>query len=184
MDETKTKMMKLGKILHIILLIFRGLMIVLGAILLGAIVVMNVTDINLPKISTDLFMVGFNIEQSGDIALTKEIITVSFIALSVDLIMAFVITHFLDQVFKSIAEGNSPFDANNIKALTNSARTGIAYIFIPGIALFVSGALLAPGVGFDYEINSELIFFVLVLYFLIRIFAYGAQLQQQADETL
>lgn len=82
--------------------------------------------------------------------------------------MFFVILCFAHKFAKSLEECNSPFEENVIKCMKNF------------------GISLIPWVIFTFVTSGSLILalIVLVIFLLMSIFKYGAQLQQEADETL
>lgn len=82
--------------------------------------------------------------------------------------MFFVILCFAHKFAKSLEECNSPFEENVIKCMRNFGISLIPWVIF---AFITSGSLI-----------MALIVFVILL--LISIFKYGAQLQQESDETL
>lgn len=96
-----------------------------------------------------------------------SIATVCFLG-AIYFAMFFVILCFAHKFAKSLEECNSPFEENVIKCMRNFGISLIPWVIF---AFITSGSLI-----------MALIVFVILL--LISIFKYGAQLQQESDETL
>ena len=101
----------------------------------------------------------------------KASFSAALIAVAVYLALFFVILCFANKFAVALEECNSPFEENVIKRMKNF---GISLIPWAAIAFFASGYLSG--------IVILLIVFVVLLF--MSIFKYGAQLQQESDETL
>ena len=91
-------------------------------------------------------------------------------------------------MFKKLCEAFSvcrtPFDEAVIRRMTTFAWTLIVCAVVSSFAAAVGSAALAGFGKMNFNLSLNPIITALIVFFLCMIFRYGAQLQQEADETL
>lgn len=104
----------------------------------------------------------------------------------------FVVFCFLDTLMKEFRTCGTPFAPGVIRKLSNFAWSLIPMGLLSGFSggevlparFFSVNAFSADGLGKGFTVNISVLLFILVVFALVQIFKYGAELQQQADETL
>lgn len=91
---------------------------------------------------------------------------------------------FVVALCKAIEKSQSPFDENIINKMKKLAIAFIPWVLIKGLATSLQGYSFTGKFDFDSGIDLGTVLIVLVFVVLISVFRYGAQLQQQSDETL
>ena len=85
-------------------------------------------------------------------------------------------------LFKSIEDSHTPFDIKNINIIKKIANIMKILVIVPPILSISIATLFKTTATINF--NFSMILVVVVFYCLSEIFAYGAQLQKDADETL
>ena len=88
------------------------------------------------------------------------------------------------QLCKAFQTCRTPFDEPVIQRMTAFAWALIICAVVSCIAQASVGALLTGWQHMNFSLNLAPVFTALIVFFLCMIFRYGAQLQQEADETL
>ena len=99
---------------------------------------------------------------------------------------------FLDALMKAFRTCETPFAPDVIRKMSNFAWSLIPMGLLSGfsggeilpIRFFSANAFSVDGSDGEFTINISVILMILVVFALVQIFKYGAELQQQADETL
>ncbi|MBE6828235.1 MAG: DUF2975 domain-containing protein [Ruminococcaceae bacterium] len=138
----------------------------------------ELSEVSVSKLENGL---SFNAKTNSISFSIKRIIVclaVSFIFLGAVTVMLYM----LKGLMKSIKNCDTPFSDEIIKKMTYFANSTIPVIVLNMIC---GGLWVSIGKsGFDMTINLSSVFMVMVIYILVTIFKYGAQLQHESDETL
>lgn len=78
----------------------------------------------------------------------------------------------------------SPFEENVIAKMKALAWSLLPWIVLPAFAESALTNLLSGGFRWNFSLDLTMIVTVLIVFVLVRIFQYGAILQQESDETL
>ncbi len=97
-----------------------------------------------------------------------------------------VMLYFLKALMTEFKTCDTPFAESVIKKMTNFGWSLIPMAVLSGVTGSSITALVFSGgaKNFDYSLNLSVVLVVLVVLALVQVFKYGAQLQQQSDETL
>ena len=96
---------------------------------------------------------------------------------------ALVMLCFLKSLMTELRSCDTPFASGVIKKMTNFAWSLIPMAVLSGVSF--DWSFLANSVrDFHFSVNLSAVLVILVVLALVQVFKYGAQLQQQADETL
>ncbi len=91
--------------------------------------------------------------------------------------------YMVKSLMKSLKSCDTPFSQDIIKKMTN-----FAYSLIPAVILYMLfdgfKSSLTVGSGYEFSLNIGSVLLVAVVYILVMIFKYGAELQKESDETL
>ena len=146
--------------------------------------VIEISDSDISQISALKTDDGFQVNaKTNDIVISiKNIIfnlAVTFIFLGAVAVMA----HFLTALMKALRKCETPFSEDVIKAMSRFAIS-----LIPAVCLNMLCGGLWSSLGnrgeFGMTVNIGSVLLVAVIFLLIAVFKYGAQLQQESDETL
>ena len=88
------------------------------------------------------------------------------------------------QLCKAFQACRTPFDEPVIKRMNTFAWTMIVCAVVSCFARGAASAILSGWQRVSFTLNFSSIFIALIVFFLCMVFRYGAQLQQEADETL
>ncbi len=91
---------------------------------------------------------------------------------------------FLKKLMGELETCDTPFAPGVIKRMTNYAWSLIPMAVLSGFSGTEWILLSARSGRISYSVNLHLVLIILVILALVQVFKYGAQLQQQADETL
>lgn len=91
--------------------------------------------------------------------------------------------HMVNKLMKALKKCETPFSDDVIKYMNR-----FAYSLIPAVVLNMltssSWDSIKIGTGFDFSFDVASVFLVVIVFVLVIIFKYGAQLQKESDETL
>lgn len=87
-------------------------------------------------------------------------------------------------IFKDISKGASPFTELQIKRLKTISWLLIGTLFIPIILPNILHWIMVPGKYFSISLDGMSLIVPILFYALVEVFAYGALLQREVDETL
>ena len=139
----------------------------------------TISEISVKKINSGLIVNA----KTNEITISMNRIIVSLVSAFIYLLAITVALHMVKALMKSLKECETPFSEIVIKKMTNFA-TSLVCVVILSIILsgfwktFILGAIYKPSV------NLGSILLVAIIYILIIVFKYGAQLQKESDETL
>ncbi len=91
---------------------------------------------------------------------------------------------FLKKLMSELENCDTPFAPGVIKRMTNYAWSLIPMAVLSGFSGTEWILMSARSGQINYTVNLHLVLIILVILALVQVFKYGAQLQQQADETL
>ena len=172
------KIKKMSKILDVILKI-TAIMIITG------IAASSVITVAAPSLDLDNFklagMWGRTVALQGDV----DEFRVVMIAEALNGAVVAAILFMASFIFKNISRGGSPFTQKNANRLKIISLLLIALsAVIPPLHALVSLVMLSSVSSLVVYFNFTYAIFAAVFFCLALIFEYGAELQQQADETL
>ncbi|MCA9766251.1 MAG: DUF2975 domain-containing protein [Carnobacterium sp.] len=87
-------------------------------------------------------------------------------------------------IFKDISNGESPFNDKQVKRLKKISRLLIGVLFIPLLLPNILHWMMISGKYFSISLDGVSLIAPILFYALVEIFAYGALLQREIDETL
>ncbi len=117
----------------------------------------------------------FNLDGSN----LSFVIGLGLILSSLILVATYVILIFVYKLAREISICQSPFEENVVKRMKH-----FAFSMIPWAVLSCFGGSITNGVNIGINIDVVSILVVAMIFLLVYIFDFGAQLQRQADETL
>lgn len=102
----------------------------------------------------------------------------------VAVLLAFISVFFASKLCKAFQVCESPFEENVIKSMKNFAISLIPWALFSSVPESYMNSILGNGLKFSISLDMNVIFTVLIILMLTVVFKYGAQLQQESDETL
>ena len=99
---------------------------------------------------------------------------------------------FLDALMKEFRTCETPFSPGVVRKMSNFAWSLLPMGLLSGfsggevlpVRFFSVNTFSVNGIGSEFTINISVVLMILVVFALVQVFKYGAELQQQADETL
>lgn len=104
------------------------------------------------------------------------------ISLIVYVIILYKVLKYLDQLFKNIFEGETPFTLENVKYIKSMAHLMIAAIIIANFGEVISELLVRYSLNIDFEIFD--LIEILFLYSMSYIFEYGYYIQKGTNAVM
>ncbi|WP_313467082.1 DUF2975 domain-containing protein [Carnobacterium sp.] len=144
---------------------------------------MKVTDFELTQSSFPLFSMGYSSTTNVELAQLREGYIIFSIGIIVSMIYA-VLFFVASSIFSDISNGESPFKKLQVKRLKRVSWLFTSTIFIPLILQNVLHWILIPGGYYFISLGGTELVTAIIFYILAEIFAYGAALQREVDETL
>ena len=132
------------------------------------------------------------VEENGGLVINAKTneVTISMKIIIAALISAFIFLgtttfalYMVKALMKSLKNCETPFSEEVIKNMSRFANSLVCVVII-GTIFNGFLTLLKTGTRFELSINLGSILLVAVIYILIIVFKYGAQLQHESDETL
>ena len=144
----------------------------------------KVNDEDISELSIQEQDGGLNIKaKTNEITISMKKITIFLAATFVYLLIVTIALFMVKSLMKSLKTAETPFTPEIIKKMTTFANTLIAVVLARTIrGGFVS--LLTSGNKFNLSFDLSSILLVAVIYLLIFVFKYGAELQKESDETV
>lgn len=125
-----------------------------------------------------------------DINVKTNEITFSISKIIIALIAAFIYMgavtaslYMVKALMKALKECETPFSEKVIKKMSNFASSLICVVALNVIAKGFWSSM-ASGSGYSLSINLGSVLLIAVIYILVIVFKYGAELQHESDETL
>ncbi len=116
--------------------------------------------------------------------ITKQDLVHLLIWVDIYLALFLVSLIFFGRLCKSLHNCVSPFAPEVIDALRNFAFSLIPWIVVSTVLDTMASGLASGNMHFSFSINLGMLVLVILMFVLVRIFRYGAMLQQEADETI
>lgn len=116
--------------------------------------------------------------------LNVQAVILAFILTLVNTIYATVVLFFVRALMKSIEKCETPFCDRVIKNMKRFGFSLIPFAILSGTSENAWQSLLSLGVNVHLGIDFTVVFGILIVFMLVMIFSYGAELQKQSDETL
>lgn len=99
---------------------------------------------------------------------------------------------FLEALMKEFRTCETPFAPGVVRKMSNFAWSLLPMGLLSGfsggevlpVRFFSVNTFSVNGIGSEFTINISVVLMILVVFALVQVFKYGAELQQQADETL
>lgn len=144
---------------------------------------MDVADFKLTQSSFPLFTIGYEHSVISASSQLRERYIIFIIGIIVSIIYAalFFVASF---IFRDISNGKSPFNELQVKRLKRVSWLFTSTIFIPLILQNILHWILIPGGYYFISLDGTELVTAIIFYVLAEIFAYGALLQREVDETL
>ena len=102
----------------------------------------------------------------------------------VNTICVIVILFMVRKLMKSLEKCETPFCTDVIKNMKHFAYSLIPFAILNGTSESAWDSITSLGVRVHLGIDFTVVFGILIVFMLIMIFSYGAELQKQSDETL
>ena len=191
MNETKgvigvnKKIIFTSKLLNIFLkfLVLLSIFIIVLFIVGAKFGFMKVTEFKLTQTSFPIFSMGYSSTTNVELSQLREGYIIFIIGIIVSMIYA-VLFFIASSIFRDISNGESPFKEFQIKRLKRVSWLFTSTIFIPLILQNVLHWILIPGGYYYISLGGTELVTAIIFYILAEIFAYGAALQREVDETL
>ena len=90
----------------------------------------------------------------------------------------------LRSLFKAFEKCETPFCTEVISKIKNFGYSLIPFIVLKSAVDTAWGSILSTGFEGSVNIDFTMVIAILIVFMLAMIFGYGAELQQQSDETL
>ena len=121
--------------------------------------------------------------KTNEITISMKKIIIAFISAFIFLGAVTVSLYMVKALMKSLKNCETPFAEDVIKNMTRFANSLVCVV---ALNIILSGfwSSLTPGMSYKPSINLGSVLLVAVIYILITVFKYGAQLQRESDETL
>ncbi len=127
---------------------------------------------------------GINIKaKTNEITISMKRIIIALILAFIFLVAVTVSLYMVKALMKSLKECETPFSDEVIKKMSHFA-TSLVCVVVLNTIFGGFWSTLTAGLKYRLSINLESILLVAVIYILITVFKYGAQLQRESDETL
>lgn len=114
------------------------------------------------------------------IGMIRIILLMGLLSLAVYLVCTFFIAGFC----KALSQCKTPFEAELVKKMQTLAWAMLALPFISSLTESLTESVLSGSIHIQLSIDLMEVILILAMFALSYIFKYGAQLQQESDETL
>ena len=144
----------------------------------------KLNDSTLSEITTEEKDGGFAINaKTNEITISMKRIVVSLISAFIFFAALTVTLHMVKVLMNALRKCETPFSEKVIKSMT---RFSISLICTVVLGFVNSGfwSSLRTGGSYTFSINIGSLLLVAVIYILVVVFKYGAELQKESDETL
>ena len=121
--------------------------------------------------------------KTNEISISMKKITIALVSVFIYLGAVTVTLYMVKALMKSLKKCETPFAEDVIKNMTRFATSLVCVVILH---MILGGVLSSVRSGSKFELSIDLgsILLVAVIYILIIVFKYGAQLQHESDETL
>ena len=121
--------------------------------------------------------------KTNEISISMKKITIALVSVFIYLGAVTVTLYMVKALMKSLKKCETPFAEDVIKNMTRFATSLVCVVILH---MILGGVLSSVRSGSKFELSIDLgsILLVAVIYVLITVFKYGAQLQHESDETL
>lgn len=180
MDSLKEKIQKTSGIMAVITKVLCILLAV--GLLIPVLVLMR----SAAAPDTDLSAIpglGFY-SPSGELMTSNGEIIAGMFTIIVSAIFIIYILIIAYRIFKAISRYMMPFSHDNAKKLKKIAVILLIYSIAVPIAKAGFYGTFAPEIQIQTSVNSLSVILAMIFFFISVLFSYGAELQQQSDETL
>ena len=144
----------------------------------------KVDDSDLSEVSAYKTENGFLVNaKTNEKVFTIKNIIVNLVATFIFLLTVEIAVHFLASLMKALRKCETPFCDSVIKSMSRFAISLIPAVFMNMLCGGLWSSLGNRG-EFGMTVNLSSVLLVAVIFLLIAVFKYGAQLQQESDETL
>ena len=122
-------------------------------------------------------------DKTNEITISMKKIIIALISAFIFLGAVTVSLYMVKALMKSLKNCETPFSEEVIKNMTRFANSLVCVV---ALNIILSGfwSSFTPGMSYKTSINLGSVLLVAVIYILITVFKYGAQLQRESDETL
>jgi len=116
--------------------------------------------------------------------LTVKSVLTALIFTFINTVLTIVVLFFIRALLKAIERCETSFCDDVIKRMKCFGFSLIPLAFFSGVSENAWDSLLTVGANVHFGIDLKVVFGILIVFMLVMIFSYGAQLQKQSDETL
>ena len=116
--------------------------------------------------------------------ITVKSVMTALIFTFINTLLTIVVLFFIRALLKSIERCETPFCEDVIKKMKRFGYSLIPFAIFSGVSESAWDSLLTVGAKVHFGIDLTVVFGILIVFMLVMIFSYGAQLQREADETL
>lgn len=140
---------------------------------------MKVSDFDQTRNLSSLFSVSYEHSVTSALSQTREKYIILIIGGVVSILYA-TLFFVASSIFSAISIDESPFKELQVKRLKRVSQLFISTIIVQNVLHWI----LIPGGYFYINLNGTELVTAIIFYILAEIFAYGAALQREVDETL
>lgn len=145
----------------------------------------TVNDNDISEFSVSETENGFNINaKSSPIEFTAQKLIVALVFSFLYLGSLTAMFYMIKALMKALKECETPFTENVIKRMQNFGWSLIPVIVLSALTESVWGAVGSGSTAINFSLNLGGLLVLAVVFVLTLVFKYGAELQQQSDETL
>ena len=116
--------------------------------------------------------------------ITVKSVMTALIFTFINTLLTIVVLFFIRALLKSIERCETPFCEDVIKKMKAFGFSLIPFAIFSGVSESAWDSLLTVGAKVHFGIDLTVVFGILIVFMLVMIFSYGAELQKQSDETL
>ena len=116
--------------------------------------------------------------------LTKPILIRLMVWADILLALFLVSVIFFGRLCRRVADCRTPFAAEVIDSLRNFTISLVPWVVVGSVVDSIFRSATLGGTHMSFSLNLGMLVLVILLFVLVRIFRYGAMLQQESDETI
>ena len=121
---------------------------------------------------------------ANSITLSKGKLMVSLVATVLLMLAVVIMLYMIKALMKALKDCDTPFAENIIATMKRFAYSLIPVVVLSAVTEGLWSAFVSGGNGFEMSLNLGGLLIIAVLFILIMVFTYGAELQRESDETL
>ncbi len=129
-------------------------------------------------------VVHLMLEGQDLVVLTKGTVMKALVWCDILLVVFLISVIFFGRLCRQVRDCRTPFSAEVIDGLRNFAISLVPWVVVGSVVDSVFRSMTTGGAHVSFNLNLGMLVLVVLLFVLIRVFRYGAMLQQESDETI